>query len=77
MPTEAQPHGHSAADFGACFVKCARTRRGLAPSPAPSPHRWLTRYEAVVSAARAQLALDGRDFDGHAVSASFLPDDSM
>jgi len=55
VPTQAELHGHSAADLGACFVK----------------------YEALVSAAKAQQALDGRDFDGNSVSATFLPDDSM
>jgi hypothetical protein len=49
----------------------------MAHQAAPSLHRWLTRYEAILSAGKAQLALDGRDFDGHAVSATFLPDDSM
>ena len=36
VPTEAQPHGHSAADFGACFVKCAPPSPPP-PSPPPSP----------------------------------------
>lgn len=35
------------------------------------------KYEAVVSAAKAQDELDGRDFDGNSVSATFLPDDTM
>ena len=59
--------------------------RSLAVSPChdptiPQSHNTTCargRYEAIVSAAKAQDALDGRDFDGNAVSATFLPSDSM
>ena len=69
---------------------CPSLARSLAPKPRPqasppslarnltrSIARRLTRYEALVSAAKAQEALDGRDFDGNAVSATFLPDNSI